>query len=185
MDVTFDDITAALDSLAEAFNSAPAQGGSIYDPPPDGDYQALVHEFNFVGWDAKPAMNGQPAKPAGIGLKVNYQITNDATYAGRVCGTMFNLHPERIGYLKGWLSKLGVETDGLDIRQLRPEPGGLLEKLLDTPVLIRVVRKGGYTNIYLEDRLGDARTSDVTSQQSFQEFAPAAKTRAADDDIPF
>jgi hypothetical protein len=187
MDVSFDEVARALEGLDAAFKDAPAQGGSIYDPPPDGDYQALIHEFTFVGWEAK---NGNPA---GIGLKVNYQVTNHATYTGRICGTMFGLAPDRLGYLKGWLETLGVDTSDLSLTELRPEPGSLLSQLLDTPVMIRVKRKDGYTNVYLTEKLGDASVSDVTSQQDFNGFQPAAQGFAptgrnaakGDDDIPF
>jgi hypothetical protein len=188
-EVTLDDITRALEGIQEAFNQAPAEGGSIYDAPPDGEYQALVNEFSFIGWDAKSA-----DKPAGIGLKVNYQVTNHDKYAGRIVGAMYNItDPSRIGYLKGFLSTLGVDVEAFDIRTLRPEPGGLLHKLLDTPVVVRVKRSNGFTNVYLLEKVGEPNPSDVTNQQSLEDFAMAGGTVArgtsgikqADDDIPF
>lgn len=185
MDVSLDDIQRALDAVAGAFASAPAEGGSIYDPPPDNDYEALVNEFSFVGWEPK---NG---KPGGIGLKINYQITNHSTYSGRICGAMFNLtDPERIGYLKGWLSVMEVDVESFDVRELRPTPDSILNSLLDVPVLIRVRRSNGYVNVYLQQRLGAAVTrSDVTPPQAGFDFAGAGVgargQNATDDDIPF
>lgn len=188
MDVTLDDIQRALDGIADAFRDAPAEGGSIYDPPPDDDYEALVHEFGFHGWEAKEG------KPGGIGLKVNYQITNHSTYAGRICGSLFNItDPARIGYLKGWLNTMGVNVEApeFDIRTyLRPEPGGPLNALLDAKVLIRVKRSNGYVNIYLQQRIDDGSytPSDVTPAQAGFEFAtPVGRSAAGpqDDDIPF
>lgn len=188
MDVTLEDLQAALDNVEQAFREAPAEGGSIYDPPPDDDYEALVNEIAFIAWEAK---NGNPA---GIGLKVNYQVTNHSTYSGRICGAMFSLTPERIGYLKGWLNTMGVDVENFDLQQLRPEPGSVLYSLLDVPVLIRVKRNRSndgrlFVNVYLQQRLGDAvQTSDVTDRQAGFDFgAPAVGVgrNATDDDIPF
>lgn len=188
MDVSMADIQAALDAVQGAFKEAPAQGGSIYDPPPDGDYQALTHEFGFHGWEAKDG------RPAGIGFKVNYQVTNNAAYAGRICGAMFNISdPERIGYLKGWLTEMGVDTEaeGFDLKAALDPSGETLARLLDVPVMIRVKRSGGYVNVYLQQRLGDQVISDVTPPTAQQDFAlaPAAGSNAVyqhgDEDIPF
>lgn len=188
VDVTLDDIQRALDSVQDAFNDAPAEGGSIYDPPPDGEYEALVSELAFVGWEPK---NG---KPGGIGLKVNYQITNHSTYAGRITGEMYNItDPARIGYFKGWLNTMGVDVEGLNLSALRPEPGSILYSLLDVPVYVKVVRKGGYVNTYLQQRLGDAidtGRSDVPGHQGqfggVGDPIPAGNQYTpTDDDIPF
>lgn len=195
-----DDLMAALDAalagVSEAFKEAPANTGSIYDLPPDGDYQALVHEFEFIPYPA-----------GGIGLKVRYQITNHSLYGGRICGDLMTISEERIAWLKGWLAKMGVDVDTLDLaRELRPD-SGTLTALLDTPVMIKVKRNQArdgsgkvYENVYLQQMLGEwgsgasARVSDVPGAAQgefdgggFAMAPPAHATRGMTDldDIPF
>jgi len=191
-------LEAALSQNADAWTEAPAETGSIYDPPPEGEYEALVSGFEFIQWDAKSA-----DKPAGVALKVTYQVTNHSTYSGRVTSDMFTLTvPERLKWLKGWLNTMGVNVENMALTDLRPvDTGdGLLDKLLDTPVLIyvkhKVVNGERRVNTYLRQVLGEwgAGTaqprSDITTQQTFDDFAPqqgsnAVHQGAKDDDIPF
>lgn len=197
---------ALAGGVSEAFEEAEARAGSIYDLPPDGEYQALIHLFEFMEYKDNK----------GIGLKVSYQITNDRVYAGRIAGDLFTIasfkpdgtvDTSRIDWLKGWLALMGVDVAQFDIAsELRPS-SPTLEALLDTPVLIKIKRTQGkwpdgsprtFENIYLVKPLGEwgsgASTadfaprpaSDVTSQASLDGFSPPpAVARAADDDIPF
>lgn len=193
---TLDDIQAALDAVQGAFADAPADTGSIYTPPPDDDYEALIHEFEFLGGDW------------GVGLKVRYQITNHSMYAGRVVGDLFSLTPERIQWLKGFLGRLDVNTEEIDVTvDLRPG-SEMLNGLLDTPVLIKVKRSMGtekgtgqpkeYVNVYLQRKLGapgsngqgftPIAASDVTTPADAFDFGNvggANQYTPTDDDIPF
>lgn len=184
-----DDLMAQLEAalndpgLQAAWNDAPAQSGSIFDPPPDGEYDALVHEFEFIAWEAKDG------KPAGMGLKVNYQVCNDAKYTGRIVGDMFGLAPERLGFLKGWLEQFGVDTNAMSLGQLRPGiEGSVIDPLLDKAVVVKVRRKGQYVNVYLQQVIeGGWQKSDVTTPDQLSAFTPHPRSAvgAGDDDIPF
>lgn len=175
----------ALDGVADAFRDAPADGGSIYAPPPDDEYEALVHEFEFLSGDW------------GVGLKVNYQITESQQYSGRIVGDMFGIRPDRIQWLKGFLSRLGVNVEELDVREIRPG-SEVLNGLLDTPVLIRIKRnrRDGqeFVNVYLQRKLGEPGSagggftpaSDLGAQQGLGfETGYGRAQGATDDDIPF
>lgn len=182
-------LQSALDGVEEAFRDAPADSGSLYQPPPDDDYEALVHQFEFLSGDW------------GVGLKVNFQITNHSKYSGRICGDLFGITPDRIGYLKNFLARLDVDVENMSVQELRPG-SDLLNSLLDTPVLIRVKSKDSgnndgkrYTNVYLQRKLGEPGSngqgftprSDLGTQQGI-DFGALAGTRvqnATDDDIPF
>lgn len=205
MTVDLSALEAALAQGVEAFEQAPADaGGSMYEPPPDDDYDALIHEFDFIEWDAKSV-----DQVGGIALKVRYQVTNHEFYAGRICDDMFVLAEklpgghvqasERVKWLKGWLYKLGVNVEDPNVL-LQCRPGSeLLNSLLDKPVRIRVKRKEDRngqmrTNIYLLEAGGEylPAAAPPSNQASFNDtsgFAPqpsnAVYGRPADDDIPF
>jgi hypothetical protein len=153
--VPIDNLAERLARLQSNFQEASADGGSMYDPPPDDDYQALIHEFDF--FEAGP--------PTQAFLKMRFQVQHHPEYGGRFADTVYSLEdPDRIDWLKKDLATLvGREqveqlNDGVDLL-----PGSdFLESLLDVPVLIRVKRPGrknakGYeiVNVYLQQRLGD------------------------------
>lgn len=191
-----EDLEARLAAMAGDWADAPADTGSIYAPPPDGEYQALIHNFDFIESNETPKR---------IYLKVTYQIDNEAEYSGRRVDTLFGLEdPDRIKWLKSWLARLiGAErVEQTPITDVRPS-SPLLNELLDVPVLIKVKRSdravdnegNPRVNIYLQQRLGDSlngqllarKSSDVTQQPSLDDFAPAVGRSAIndDDDIPF
>lgn len=200
-------LEAALDQVETEWADAPANTGSIYDLPPDGEYEALTTAFEFIEYKKKDDGSG-----GGVGIKVSYQVTNHNQYAGRICGDLMTISPERLPWLKGWLAKMNVDVDTLDLRsELRPG-SATFNALLDTPVLIKVKRSQGkvgsasegktFENVYLQQVLGEwgsgaaasggtngftpIRPSDVTTPQDAFSFAPSpARQRAADDDIPF
>lgn len=188
--MSIENLEARLAQMAGAWEDAPTDTGSLFTPPPDGDYQALVHEFRFV----------EGGTPVQAFLVNAFQIDNDPEYSGRIVDTMFSLEdPERIKWLKAHFAKLGVDVEHVPITQIVPG-SPLLNGLLDTPVLIRVKRSDKLdqrtglprVNIYLQERLGSpgaaAPVSDLQTGFESEDFAPVPVGRNAiqdDDDIPF
>lgn len=184
--MTITNLEERLASMQSHFDGATVNtGGSLYELPPDGDYQALVHRFDFFESNAGQAF-----------LKTELEIQNDPQYSGRIASTVHNLEdPDRIGWLKGHLQLLGMDVDGLDLREIRPG-SPRLQELLDTPVAIAIktsdrLDKDGqpYRNVYVNQRLGaplttgGAKTSDVPGDEAGFTHEPAVAT--ADDKIPF
>lgn len=177
--MTIDNLDARLAAMQPAFNDAPADASSPFDPPPDGDYQALVKRFDFF-----ESKSGQAF------IKTELEVVHDAHYTGREASVVHNLEdPDRIGYFKRHLALLGANVDDLDLRQVRPG-SPLLEDLCDTPVEITVktsdrLDKDGnpYRNVYVNRRLGDPIRSDIPAVPSAD--VPSGGAVAPDDNIPF
>jgi hypothetical protein len=188
--VTIENLAERLARLQSNFQEASADGGSMYDPPPDDDYQALINEFEFF----------EAGSPTQAFLKMRLLVQHHDKYGGRVCDTIYNLEdPDRLDWLKRDLAKIvGPErveqlNYGVD---LLPGSAFLEKELLDVPVLIRVKRPGkknakGYeiVNVYLQQRLGDQQRppqdrlpvsgSDVPSDTTaFDETAAAEAEQA-------
>jgi hypothetical protein len=154
--VPIENLAERLARLQSNFQEASADGGSMYDPPPDDDYQALINEFEFF----------EAGSPTQAFLKMRLLVQHHDKYGGRVCDTIYNLEdPDRLDWLKRDLAKIvGPErveqlNYGVD---LLPGSAFLEKELLDVPVLIRVKRPGktnskGYeiVNVYIQQRLGD------------------------------
>lgn len=186
-----ENLEARLAQMTGAWQDAPADTGSIYAPPPDGEYQALINEFDFIE---------QNDPPHAAFLKVVFQVDNDPEYSGRLVDTLFALEdPERVKWLKSFFARLGVNVEQTPITEIRPG-SALLNGLLDTPVLIKVKRSeksfdrdgSPRVNIYLQQKLGAYRlagapASDVTTQEQLGAFEPAVGKNATfdGDDIPF
>ena len=185
-----DNLAERLARLNANFQDAPASS-SMYDAPPDDDYQALIHEFDFF----------EAGSPTQAFLKFRYQVQHHPEYGGRICDNVYNLEdPDRIEYLKRDLARLVGEEKvaqlnyGTDLL-----PGSdFLESLLDVPVLIRVKRPGktnskGYeiVNVYLQQRLGEQQRpakdrlptsgSDVPSDTKDFDETRAKEAQAAED----
>ena len=154
--MTIDNLAERLARIQAAYADAPTEPPSQFDPPPDGDYQALVHEFDFF----------EGGTPKQAYLKIRFQVQHHPEHAGRFAEIVYSLEdPERIGYLKAGFAKL-IGTDAANRMNIAVDclPGSeLLESLLDVPVLIRVKtgnrinQKTGkpYVGVYIEQRLGD------------------------------
>jgi hypothetical protein len=107
-----ENLEARLAAMAGSWADAPADTGSIYTPPPDGEYQALIHEFDFIE---------QKDPPHAVFLKVTFQVDNDPEFSGRRVDTLFSLEdPERIKWLKSFLARLGVDVEQTPITEVRP-----------------------------------------------------------------
>jgi hypothetical protein len=96
-------------------------------------------------------------------MKIRWQVVHHPEQAGRFCETVYTLEdPERIGYLRADLFKLGEDTENFDLAR-EISSGDLQERLLDVPALIRVKTgskinpKTGkpYVGVYVQQRLGD------------------------------
>ena len=172
-----------------AFNEAPADTGSLFELPPDGEYQASVYEFDFFeGGDPKQAY-----------LKIVCVVEHDETYTGRRCdlGPYSLEDAERFRFLKADLRRLGAEPETYALTDLLPG-SEFLKGLLDTPVEIKVVTRDKvnpktgevYRNVWLQKRLGAPGSaaegftpaSDVPARTG--DFSPPAGGYD-DDDIPF
>jgi hypothetical protein len=170
--MSIQDLEARLAAMDDEFRRAPSES-SLYEPPPDGTYQALVDS-----WDHFEALESGRAF-----LKCVFQVQNHPDYGGRYAETIFSLEdPGRLTFLKQFIRRLGGmtqdEVDALSMTAFAPN-SGLLRALLDTPVEIKVVRKGSnpkdagrpYVNTYLQHRLGDpVSRSDVTSNADIEAF---------------
>jgi hypothetical protein len=163
---TPENLAERLARVQAAFQDAPANGGGSSDPP-DGDYQALIHSFEFF----------EAGTPIQAFVKIVLQIQHHPEYGGREVGSVFSLEdPDRIGFLKAALARV-VGSDRVDQLNLAVDclPGSefIENEMLDVPVLIRIKRPGktnskGYeiVNVYIEQRLGDqVRPASVTTER--------------------
>lgn len=147
-----------LSQMNEAWEQAPVQGTN--DPPPPGTYQAKVERFNFF----------ESKKSGNLTLVTELVVTN-GEFSGRSCSTFHDLeNPDRLGWAKGHLVLLGLESIS-PLSSLEDR----LREVLDTPVEINVVVKDGYTNVYVNKRLGDPQARPSTNGNAVD----------PDDDIPF
>jgi hypothetical protein len=180
-----------LARVQPAFDAAPDEDTDRFAPPPDGEYQTLVHEFDFFeGGDPKQAY-----------MKMRLQVVHHPEQAGRFCEIVYTLEdPDRISYLRRDLARLGEDTSRFDLaRELTT--GALQARLLDTPVLVRVKTgsklnpKTGtpYVSVYVQRRLGDPDRSarrDLERTGASDVPEPAANefvhpNQTSLDDIPF
>jgi hypothetical protein len=146
-----------LARVQPAFDAAPDEDTDRFAPPPDGEYQTLVHEFDFFeGGDPKQAY-----------MKIRFQVVHHPEQAGRFCEIVYTLEdPDRISYLRRDLARLGEDTSRFDLA-CELTTGALQARLLDTPVLVRVKTgtkinpKTGtpYVSVYVQRRLGDPNRS--------------------------
>jgi hypothetical protein len=121
--------------------------------PPDGDYQALVHRFDFFeGGENNHAY-----------LKTELEVQHDDDWHGTIVETIHDLEdPDRLGFLKQHLQTLGLELDSFSDLENR------LSEVLDVPVAIRIKTSdktdndgNNYRNAYVNERLGGPIGSDV------------------------
>lgn len=193
-----ENLAQRLANVQAAFNEAPNEMERKF--PPDNDYQTLLHEFDFF----------EGGTPKQAFMKMVFTIVHDDDWAGLPLEKVYGLEdPERIGYLKADLYRLGVDTEKLDLATAI-STGELQASLLDTPTLIRVKRGNKinpktnqpYVGVYIQQKLGEPvrrvagpeRTgqSDIpeTGEKDFvhpdqgtidEELAKAAEERRLDD----
>jgi hypothetical protein len=180
-----------LARVQPAFDAAPDEGPSQFDPPPDGEYQTLLHEFDFF----------EGGEPRQAYMKIRFQVVHHPEQAGRFCEIVYTLEdPDRISYLRADLHKLGEDTSRFDLAR-EITTGALQARLLDTPVLVRVKTgskmnpKTGrpYVGVYVQRRLGDPdRTARRDLERTGASDVPGAAAgefvhpeQASLDDVPF
>lgn len=150
-----------LAEMADAWDDAPADTGSIYTPPPDGTYPAILLEFRFIE---------RKTPPHDFFLVVIWQIK--AIMAGKRVEQVYALEErERLPVLKAMLSRL----DALPERFEDIRPGTeYMNGLLDTPAIIAVKtavnkdtgevftddRGRRRVNVYVNERIGDPADID-------------------------
>lgn len=146
-----DNLADRLARVQSAFDTAPV---GFDDMPPDGEYQTLVHDFDFFE---------SRTPPRRAYMKMRLQVQHHPEEAGRFVEKVYSIEEEDgIGYLKADLHRLGVNVEGMNIGQAITS-GALAEELYDVPVLVRVKRPAGKTNkrgeqvvnVYIQQRLGD------------------------------
>jgi hypothetical protein len=184
------DLEQRLAQVQAAFDAAPAEGPSQFDPPPDGDYQTLLHEYDFFeGGDPKQAF-----------MKIRFQIQHHPEHAGHFIEKVYTIETEDgVGYLKSDLHRMGVNVEGFQLSRIAT--GELQSETLDLPLLIRVKRPGKLNrkgkeivNVWIQQRLGDPvraqsvgeargwNPSDVPGAQG-DEFVHPDQGKL--DDVPF
>jgi hypothetical protein len=195
-----------LARVQDVFDAAPKEGASLFDPPPDDDYQTLVHEFDFF----------EGGTPKQAYMKIRFVVVHHAEQAGRFCEKVYGLEdPDAIGYLKADLHRLGEDVDNFNVAE-EVSSGRLQERLLDTPVLVRVKRnpnridpktRKARVNTYIQQKLGEPDRSArpvlattapppgqqfLTSSTEHPSDVPGAKAdefvhpqQASLDDVPF
>jgi hypothetical protein len=183
-----DNLADRLARVQSAFDAAPV---GFDNQPPDGDYQTLVHDFDFF----------QGGTPRRAYMKMRLQVQHHPEEAGRFAEKVYSIEEEDgIGYLKADLHRLGVNVQGMNIGQAITS-GALAEELYDVPVLVRVKRPAGKTNkrgeqvvnVYIQRRLGDPDRSarrDLERNGASDVPEPAAgefvhPEQASLDDVPF
>ncbi len=185
------DLEARLAQVQAAFDAAPAEGPSQFDPPPDDDYQTLLHEYDFF----------EGGEPKQAYMKIRFQVQHHPEHAGRFCEKVYAIETEDgVGYLKADLHRLGVDVGAFQLTDI--STGKLQEQTLDLPVLVRVKTgskinpKTGkaYVSVFIQQRLGDqikrASTATLPTQGSDvpgakgDEFVHPDQTKL-EDDVPF
>jgi hypothetical protein len=192
--MTIDNLAERLARVAPAYKDAATEAPSMFDPPPDGEYQTLIHEFDFFE-------GGQPKQAY---LKMRFQVQHHPEHTGRFAETIYSLEDaERIGFLKADMARLvGSERAEQLNYAVDVLPGSaFLESLLDVPVLIRVKtgtkinQKTGkpYVGVYIQQVLGeqqrpqtdpppwDEPKSDVSDDTSDFDATRKAEQEAARD----
>lgn len=145
--------------------------------PEDGDYQAIVEEFDSF-----------ESKAGDLFLKTIMRIAHDPIYEGWKAWTLHNLtDPERFGWLKKHLTALGADVDALEADFSKLDD--VLRAVLDVPVEIAIRTSknkdsngNNYRNCYVNGRLGGPITGDLPDQQETFDVAPADDP---DESIPF
>lgn len=179
--MTVDNLEERLGAMQESFNEAKADAPGGSGPmPPDGKYQALIHEFDFFESGQGEAF-----------LKTRMQIALDKDWEGTIVETVHNLeNPERLGWLKAHLSTLGLDVENFELSALIDR----LPELLDVPVAIAIKRSSKkdeagnhWVNVFLNDRLGDPmrKSTDLPVESPKDSPKGTPVETNPDDDVPF
>lgn len=163
--MSVDNLQERLAAMSALFDDVEPASGSLFEPPPPGDYEGLVFEFAFF--------EGGTPKQAFVKVVIDTQrdLNGNAQFAGRRAEIVNSLEdPERLPFLKALFDTLVGDDGGVSVLGRRysitdvvPE-SSLLVSLLDVPVRFRAVesKKANpetgkpYLNIYLNERLGAA-----------------------------
>jgi hypothetical protein len=123
---------------------------SFNELPPDGLYQALVDDFDWLDFNN------------GLNLKTVLKLTTNDSWDGHPVETIHALEvPDRLNWVKQHLTTLGLDVDDPEFRLSRLD--NYLPQLLNVPVELevktsdRINEKTGepYRNAYVQTRLGD------------------------------
>lgn len=170
------DIQERLAAMDDAFESAPADGGSKYDLPPDGTYRGQVKRFDF------PLLEGEKV----LYLKTEIVVTQPEEFAGREVSTIHNLeNPDRLSWVKKHLTILGYQGTLSELPvKLGETVGRGVEFVIKTGT--KTDSDGNpYRNVYINKSFS-RQESDVSADAS--DFSPPIGVGAGaqdDDDIPF
>lgn len=163
--MSVDNLQERLAAMSALFDDVEPASGSLFEPPPPGDYEGLVYEFAFF--------EGGTPKQAFVKVVIDTQhdLNGNTQFAGRRAEIVNSLEdPERLPFLKALFDTLVGDDGGVSVLGRRysitdvvPE-SPLLVALLDVPVRFRAVESKKvnqetgrpYLNIYLNERLGAA-----------------------------
>lgn len=146
-----------------------------WENPPDGDYQARVHSFDFH--DGK----------GGLALRTQFELIAPSN-AGWKVSTFHPLeNPERLKWTKRHLAALGVEAHSLE--ELEVNLNGALDKVCDVALKTRKGNDGReWQNLYL-NRVHQGVTAgppgSATEAPPHQDTDRPEPKLAPLDDIPF
>jgi hypothetical protein len=177
--VTPDTRTERLKAMDSAWKAAdadePKEEKREWENPPDGDYQARVHSFDFH--DGK----------GGLALRTQFEIVGPSNMGWKVSTFHPLENPERLKWTKRHLEALGVVAFSLE--ELETNLQTALDKVCEVVLKTRKGNDGReYQNLYLNRVMEgitlspEGRTEEPPPHTDNDEPAPK---RDSFDDIPF
>lgn len=162
------DVKDTLAQFDGTWGDTEAAGGSG-GLPPDGNYEARVDRFDFE----------VSQKSGSMQLKTELVIRG-GEHDGKRVRTWHDLQDvEKLKWLKGHLEAMGLKLDKLS------ELSDRLPEVLDVPVAIRIKTSGQYTNVYVNERLGDPVSKSELPDAGAAAERVATTQKSDEDDIPF
>ena len=171
--------TDRLAAMNDAWKAADAGGDEKpekkeWENPPDGEYQARVHSFDFH--DGK----------GGLALRTQFELIGPSN-AGWKVSTFHPLeNPDRLKWTKRHLLMLGVEAHSLE--ELEAALPSALDKVCDVALKSKKVGETTYQNLYLNRVMGGVKAEPsvpAAEEPPPHEDADRPKPKDDLDDIPF
>ena len=150
-----------LSKYNEAYKKATIKGGQL----PPGDYTGFLSRWKIITETVRDPILG-----------LWFTVDDSEDYDGRTIYLSHSFAEDRIDFLKTTIFALGF-----DPLPLPDELEDHLDDKIGHRFLLKLVRKGQYTNVYINDQLGPAPSTRTTSASTNDGQGHAEH----DDDIPF
>lgn len=166
-----DRLKAMEGAWAEADAAEDKSDERVYENPPDGEYQARVHSFDFH--DGK----------SGLALRTQFELLAPSNMGWKVS----TFHPleqaDRLRWTKSHLKMLGVEAHSFE--ELEAALPKALDQVCDVVLKTRKANNGKeYQNLYV-NRVMNGVTASAEEPPPHEDTDQPAPKRDDLDDIPF